>query len=515
MRKFSLFITMIVALFMITACTEGTSEEGSSNESEGSSEGKDSIVIGFEADAATLIANTDVNYVTDAQISNIYERLIDRDGETGEFIGVLAEDWENIDELTWKITLREGVTFHNGAEFDAEAVKYSIDFILDEENNSFYRSRWTNIDEVIVNSPTEVEIKTVEPFAGLIERITTDLLIMEPGYMEEVGNEEAAKNPVGTGPYKFVDWSRDNYLKLEAYEDYWQGTPDIKEVEFRYIPEMSSRLSAFLSGEIDLFKNLPVDSVEQVEQTEDGSAREVSSSRRNYVALNNISEGPMQDVRVRQAMNYGINVDELLESVLNGHGTKITGPLADIHEGYVETEDYGYDPDKAVELLQEAGYEPEDLTLTLETPSGRYPMDSHVAQGIAAQLQKIGVTVDVQVNEWGTHLDRIKDREVADMFILGWGPSFDAQSTIEPLFMLDQPYSGFYDEDLEEKIKQVNETFGIDERHDGYAEIQHELVEQAAWVPLWQQSDIYAVRDALEFEPRVDEQMLVYYMSWK
>src|SRR5699024_10156993 len=162
---------------------------------------------------------------------------------------------------------------------------------------------------------------------------------------------------------------------------------------------------------------------------------------------------------------------------------------------------------KAIELLKEAGYEPEDIELTLETPSGRYPMDSHIAQGIAPQLQKIGVELNVQVNEWGTHLERIQNREVADMFMLGWGPSFDAQSTIETLFMKDQPYSGFYDEELAEKIRQTNETFDADERFEGYAEIQHALVEQAAWVPLWQQSDIYAVRTALQFEPRVDEQM--------
>jgi len=469
-----IFLFLFSTLLIITACTEGTSDEGA--DLTGNTEGKDSIVIGFEADAATLLANSDVNYVTDAQISNIYDRLIGRDAETGDYIGVLAEDWESVDELTWKFTLREDVQFHNGAEFDAEAVKYSIDFILDEENNSFYRSRWTNVDEVIVNSPTEIEIKTKEPFAGLIEYIATDLMIMEPGYMEEVGNDEAAKNPIGTGPYKFSEWSRDNYLKLEAFEDYWQGEPEIKEVEFRYIPEMSSRLSSFLSGEIDIFKNLPVDSVEQVENEDDSKVAEVSSSRRNYLALNNISEGPMQDVRVRQAINYAVNVDELLESILNGHGTKITGPLVDINKGYVETEDYGYDSEKAIDLLNEAGYEPEELTLTLETPSGRYPMDTHVAQGIASQLQKIGVEVDVQVNEWGTHLDRIKDREVGDMFILGWGPAFDAQSTIETLFMKDQPYSGFYDEELEAKIQKTNETFDEDQLFDGYEEIQHELV---------------------------------------
>src|SRR5699024_5472944 len=212
-----------------------------------------------------------------------------------------------------------------------------------------------------------------------------------------------------------------------------------------------------------------------------------------------------QDERVRQAINYAVDVDELLESILNGHGEKIVGPLASIHEGYVETKDYGYDSDKAVELLKEAGYEPEELELTLETPSGRYPMDSHVAQAIASQLQKIGVTVNVEVNEWGTHLEKIQNREIKDMFILGWGPSFDAQSTIQPLFMKDQPYSSFYDEDIEQQMQEANETIDTEKRFELFGDLQHELVEQAAWIPLWQQSDLYAIRDNLNFSPRVDE----------
>lgn len=500
-------------MLLLAACTEGTS--GETGASSGPDAKKDSLVIGFESDAGTLIANSDVNYVTDTQIRNIYDPLIERDGKTGEYKPVLAEEWENIDELTWRLKLKEGVKFHNGADFNAESVKYSIDYILDEANQSFYRSRWVDVAEVKVISPYEVEIVTSKPFPSLIQRIIEDLLIMEPGYVEEVGADVAAKEPVGTGAYQFVEWSRDNYLKLEAFEDYWQGSPAIKNLEFRYIPEFSSRMSAFLSGEIDLFKNIPVDSVAEIEAAENAKIGEVASSRINYLALNTFHEGPLQDVRVRQALNYAVDVDELLESVLNGYGTKMTGPLAEINTGYVETEDYGYDPDKAVEMIKEAGYEPEELTLTLDTPNGRYPMDSHVAQAIASQLQKIGVTVEVQVNEWGNHLEKIQNREMGDMFILGWGPAFDPQSTIENLFTKEAPYSSFYDETIEQKIFETNVLFDEQERFDGFAALQNDLVEQAAWVPLWQQADLYAVRGNLSFKPRVDEKMQAFEMSWE
>ncbi|MCT6923061.1 ABC transporter substrate-binding protein [Metasolibacillus sp.] len=524
MKKYFVPILLLVVLFVLTACTEGTSEQPSksnnndstTNSSSNNEESKkDSIVIGFEADAGTLIANTDVNYATDAQIRNIYDPLITRDSQTGKYIPFLAESWESIDELTWRLTLKEGVKFHNGADFNAESVKFSIDYILDENNGSFYRSRWANISEVVVLSPTEVEIRTSVPFPGLIERITGDLLILEPGYVAQVGNDEAAKKPVGTGPYQFVEWSRDNYLKLEAFEEYWNGAPSIKQVEFRYIPEFSSRLSAFLSGEIDLFKNIPVDSVQSVEADANSKIEEVSSSRINYLALNTHYEGPLQDEKVRLAINYAVDVDELISAILNGHATKMTGPLSKINSNYTETTDYSYDADKAIALLKEAGYAPEDITLTLDTPNGRYPMDAQVAQAIAAQLQRIGIKVNVQVNEWGTHLEKIRNREMKDMYILGWGPAFEPDSTIFDLFTQNAPYSSFYDEAIEQEIVAATKIFDNAERKEAYNHIQHLLVDTAAWVPLWQQGDLYAVRANLKFEPRVDEEIKVFEMSWE
>jgi peptide/nickel transport system substrate-binding protein len=513
MFKKNLAAVILLFTLFLAACTEGTNVDSQDSETAASENGgqQDSIVIGFEGDAATMMANHDVNYTTDTLIRNIYDPLIDRDGQTSEFRPVLAESWENIDETTWYFKLREGVEFHNGAEFNAESVKYSIDYILDESNGSYYRSRWTDVEEVVVVSDYEVEIHTSRPFPSMIERITEDLLIMEPGYVEEVGVDQASSEPVGTGPYEFVEWSRDNHLKLEAFDNYWQGEPSIKQAEFRIIPEFSARMSAFMSGEIHMFKNIPVDSVEEIGTDQVG---EVPSSRINYLALSNLVDGPLQDENVRKAINHAIDADELLEAVLNGYGTRITGPLSQLNSNYVETEDYPYDPELAVELIEEAGYSPEDLTLTLDTPSGRYPMDSHIAQAIASQLQNIGIEVEVQVNEWGNHLEKVQNRETGDMFILGWGPAFEPQSTIENLFTQDAPYSSFYDEELEEKIFETNALFDEDARFDGYAELQHELVEKAAWVPLWQQADLYAIDESLDFSPRVDEKINVFEMTW-
>ncbi|GAA0318961.1 glutathione ABC transporter substrate-binding protein [Bacillus carboniphilus] len=530
-KKLLLLFSIFFVLLIIAGCTpesagiedndkpgENTSDNANDNNNEDPSgdnaePSRDDIVIGIESDAVTMLANTDVNYVNDVQIRNIYDPLIERDNEGG-FVPGLATEWTNIDELTWEFTLKKGVTFHNGKPFTAEDVKQNIEYILKEENNSFYRSRWTAFKEVKVLDDYKVQIITHEPLPNLLLRIADDLLIMDMEHVQNVGLEAAAKDPVGTGAFKFVEWERDQYLKLEANEDYWNGAPTIKHVTFRYIPEFSSRLAAFLSGEIDLFKNIPVDSVARVENDENSEIGMIGSSRINYVALNTFYDGPLQDKKVRQALSYAVNVDELLEGVLNGYGTKMTGPLSKINADYTETEGYEYNPDKAIELLNEAGYEPSDLTLQLDTPNGRYPMDTHVAQGIAAQLQKIGITVNVQVNEWGNHLAKIRQREMADMFILGWGPAFDAQGTIENLFTQEAPYSGFYDPEVQALIEKAIPIFDPEERQQAWADAQHRLVEEAAWIYLWQQGDLYAVRKDLNFQPRIDEKMLVHTMSW-
>jgi peptide/nickel transport system substrate-binding protein len=511
------FLLMVIFLTLIvTACTPETAgtqpNDPSTADSEGDNPKKTDLIIGIEDDAATLLANTDVNYVTDVQIRNIYDPLIERN-EQGGYIPGLALDWKNLDDLTWEFTLREGVKFHNGKEFNAQAVKANIDYILDEANNSFYRSRWANVKEAIVIDDYKVQVVTHEPFPTFLERIAGDLLIMEPEHLKEVGAQEAATNPVGTGAYKIGNWSRDEKLELVAFEEYWQGAPEIKKLTFRYIPEFSSRLAAFMSGEIHLFLGIPIDSVETIEKNENAKIASVGSARIQYIALNTFFDGPMKDKRVRQAMNYAIDVDELNDAIMGGNETKITGSLSKVNADYTETKDYGYDPDKAVQLLKEAGYDPKKMSLKIDTSNG-HPMDINVVQAIASQLERIGIKASVQMNEWGAFLGNIRQRNMNDMYILSWGPGFEAQSTIENLFMKDAPYSSFYEPEVEEMIKAALPIVDSAERKQAFADIQHRLVEEAAWVPLWQQTDLYAVAKNLKFTPRPDQRYVVRSMSW-
>jgi peptide/nickel transport system substrate-binding protein len=283
-------------------------------------------------------------------------------------------------------------------------------------------------------------------------------------------------------------------------------------VVFRYIPEFSARLSALLAGEIDIMKDVPPHAVEMVDKSGKGKVRSTVSSRINYLALVNLKPGPMQDLRVRKAISHAVNVDELIQQVLKGRASKMCGPLSPLNVDYASgIECVKYDPARAQALLKEAGLDPTKLQLTLDTPSGRYPLDKDVSLAIAAQLQRLGIKVNVVVNEWGTHLDKIKNRTTGDMFYLGWGPALSAQNTIEQLFMASQTYSSYGNNKvIDAKIAQAVTIVDPRKRLEAWADLQRIVHDEAPWVFLWQQHDLYGVANWVDWTPRADEKVWMF-----
>ena len=210
-------------------------------------------------------------------------------------------------------------------------------------------------------------------------------------------------------------------------------------------------------------------------------------------------------------MNHAIDVDELIAKVLRGHATRMCGPTAPANVDYAKVECYPHDPARAAALLREAGHDPARLQLTLDTPSGRYPLDRDVSLALAAQLQRLGIKVNVVVNEWGTHLDKIKNRNTGDLFYLGWGPALYGQGTFEPLFKADQTYASYgHNRVVDEKIARAITVVEPRGRAAAYAELQQLLHDEAPWVFLWQQHDLYGVANHVDWSPRPDEKVWMY-----
>lgn len=338
---------------------------------------------------------------------------------------------------------------------------------------------------------------------------------MDTVMIEEVGLEEYMKNPSGTGPYTMKEWVRNEYITFEAREDYWAGDVLIKEVQFRTMPEFATRLAALLAGELAIVKDVPVDSFQTVEDSGLASIKSIPSSRVNYVALvTNREDSVFYDNQaLRQAINHAVDVDGIIAGIFQDHATRMAGCLSELNpERLTSLVPYEYNVDRARELLAEAGY-PDGLEITMDAPQGRYPMDADAAMAIAASLGEVGITVNVQYNEWGTHLDKIVNRQTGDMFYLGWGPALDAFGTIAYLFVGDSTYSGFGDAALEEKITAASATVNAEERQVQWDDIQQDIYDQAGWLFLWQQHDSYGVSNEIVWEPRADERLWMFEAS--
>jgi peptide/nickel transport system substrate-binding protein len=472
------------------------------------------VVIGLGAEPRTMLAATIVDWTTNNMLEHIYDRLLDRDPKTFKPRPMLAESWRIVNDATWEFKLRKGVRFHNGEPFTAASVKATIDYALDPATKSHFAANayWGLVKEVQVVDDYTVRFVTKQAWPNLIDSASsTNSLIMPARALRDLGPAKLAEKPIGTGPFKFVEWKRDERLVLERNPDYWQGPADVSRVTFRFIPEFSARMAALLSGEIDIMKDVPPHAVEAVDRSGRARVRATVSSRINYLALVNLKPGPMQDVRVRRAMNHAVDVDELIKQVLKGRATRMCGPMAPTNVDYAPVDCYKHDPARAQALFKEAGVDPTKLTLTLDSPSGRYPLDKDVSLAIAAQLQRLGIKTTVVVNEWGTHLDKIKNRNTGDMFFLGWGPALHGQGTMQPLFLADQTYSSYGNNAvLNDRLARASTLLEPRARAEAYAELQRLVHDEAPWVFLWQQHDLYGVAQAVEWTPRADEKVWLY-----
>jgi peptide/nickel transport system substrate-binding protein len=250
-----------------------------------------------------MLAVTIVDWTTSTQLEHMYDRLLDRDPKTLRPKPMLATGWKVTNDTTWEFALRQGVKFHNGEAFDAQSVKATMDYLKDPNSKSHYAAYWKMVKEVQIVNDYTVRFVTEKPWPSLIDRASlTDFLVMPAKALKELGPEKLAQKPIGTGPFRFVEWRRDDRLVLERNPDYWGGPAEVSRVTFRFIPEFSTRLAALLSGEVDIIKDVPPHAVEPVEKSGRAKIRSAVSSRINYLALVNLKPGPMQDLRVRRAM---------------------------------------------------------------------------------------------------------------------------------------------------------------------------------------------------------------------
>ena len=363
------------------------------------------------------------SYASRNLLFQMYEGLVAR-GNDSNLQPALAERWEALSPTQWRFYLRKGVTFHNGTPFTAEDVKDTFDYILGD-NIYGIKSRVDQLEKVDVVDPYTVEFTTRAPFPTLLIALA-EIPIESKAYIAKVGREGAQKHPVGTGPFEFVRWVPGDTLELRASKTYWDGTPQIERVIMRQIPEGSTRVASLLAGETQIIEEVPMDLIDAVKRSSKAEIASVESTV-GLMFTFDTRKPPFDNPKVREALNYAVNKELILEKLLYGNGTVLQGqPITSNTFGFnPELKPYPYDPEKARALLREAGY-PDGFATSITTRSGKYLSDVDVCNAVAGNLREIGVKATVNVVEGGVFSKMIKAEDLGPMHIVGWYSIGDA-----------------------------------------------------------------------------------------
>lgn len=428
LKMIGFMLLCVLVVFALVGCggeTGDTTDDGVVDEEK-------IFIIGRSSDARTL----DTGYAfSEGEIDlmyHLYEGLVEYVNDDLDVGPSLATEWSVSDDGTvWTFNLREGIKFHDGTDFNADAVVFSFMRILDE-NHPLYGLEDTSysyldyllssvIEDVVAIDDNTVEFRLNQIFGPFITYMGLySQFIVSPTAVETYG-EEYFKNPCGTGPFKLDEWKRDEYVKLSRFEDYWGEKPVISGIINKVIPEDSTRLMEIQAGTVHAIKSIQPAQLETIQNDDQLELIRVPGSNVFYIAVNHQAE-PFDDVRVRQAVCHAIDFDKLVENVYGGLGTRAVNSMPSTIFGYNdEIQPYAYDPERAKELLTEAGY-PDGFEFDLNVFAEARVMISRpvdAAEIMKSDLSKVGITANVVVNEWGTHRPLVQEYQ-HQFATMGW-----------------------------------------------------------------------------------------------
>ncbi len=454
-------------------------------------------------------------------LANLYDTLIWRDAKLNLKPG-LALSWRAVDATTWEFKLRPGVRFHDGEPFNAQAVKFSFERMLDP------RTKWPGagalrlIKAVAVVDDTTVRFTTERPWPLLPRFLGYYGMIVSPGYLAKNGEDALVRHPVGTGPYRFVRWVKDDRVELEANPDFWGGKPRIGRVVFRAIPSESSRMAELLAGSVHLINLVPPELFKPIQDSSRARLVEGPSLSVFFVIYNLVNiakDRPLADPRVRQALNYAIDRQAILSSIMHNIGRPVATVCTEVMLGCDPgVAPFPYDPERTRALLREAGY-PNGFDFSITTTSGAYPGDRDITLAIADQLNRVGVRTRVNVTEYGVQLKTVQARQLAED---GWFTRFTdffGLSTIIPFrafyspgeWSLWRPGNRSFDELIESANTARDEAQIRDLSH----RVQALYKEQAPAISLFTAPNVYGMHPDLEWTPRPDLLLTMFDAHWR
>ncbi|WP_369134616.1 ABC transporter substrate-binding protein [Modestobacter sp. I12A-02662] len=478
---------------LLSACSVSDPEAPASDSAEGGG-GTFNIAVGIDPDTFDPAGQTTTTVQN--MVDYVVETLVSVD-EEGTVSGRLAETFEvSEDGLTVTLGLREGVQFQDGTPFNAEAVKFNLERIKDPNLAVPLGAPFDVIESVTAVDDTNVEIKLTQPSPGFLSAlsVTTAAMISPDSVTAEGNTNENYQNPVGTGPYTFDSYTAGESVTVQKFADYWGEEPHYDTVNFRVVPEAATRESLLLAGQVDMIILPPVSDLEALQNNGDVEVILGESDRSIYIAMD--TQDPIWSNPVaRQALNYAVDKQAIVDSVLFGAADVMNAPMAPSLFGYCETGSYDYDPERAQQLLAESGAA--GASLDLLTPSGRYVQDQQAAEAIAGYLREVGLTVNVTTSDFPSFLSRVNaphSENTVDAHLLGWAPPYlDAEFQMQMFRQATHPPAGlgtaFYtNPQVEELLAQADVETDRDTREQLYCDASQIIWDEAPWIFLWTQS---------------------------
>lgn len=461
------------------------------------------IAVGIDAD--TL----DPHAQTTTLISNIMEFMTEPlffYNEKGELIHYLAESYSvSPDGLKVTVTLKKGIKFQDGYPLNATAVKLTFDRLLNPKVKVPSRYLLDALNSTDIVDTYTVRFNLKYPYAPFIRTLTT-WYIISPSAYQKLGEENLGKTPIdiGTGPLRFKEWVKGDHITLSRFDGYWGGPVKFEEVVFKIVPEAQTREAMLLSGEVDIVYQPPPADLPKLNNTP-GVKLAINPSTRVMTVNINTQRGPLKDVRVRQALNYAVDKEALIKNVLFNLATLADSPVYPAFFGYSPQKVYEYNPEKAKQLLAEAGY-PNGFKVTLMVPTGRYIFDRQVGEALQSYLSKVGVTVELYTPDWPTFVQSLIGQNYTstpwELCYVGYGMTTpDADAVLYSVFHSSQWAPGkfntmFYkNEEVDKLLDDARREVDENKRLQMYAQAQNIIWNECPWIFLYFQNFVLAHSD--------------------
>ena len=449
---------------------------------------KDTLVVANIYDARTLDPIVQNEVATSGMCLHIYDTLLALDQENN-LVPMLAEKWEQIDDVTYKFALRKGVKFHNGEPFSAKDVKYTVERAQTPVGSAI-RQYSEVVDKVEIVDDYTVIFKLKAPFTPFLMSLSHTWGSIVNQKAVEAAGESYGMNPVGTGPFKFKSWNKGDRIVLERNDDYWGKKPAYKELVMRAVAESINRTIELESGAVDIAYRVPVTDIKRVEENEKLTLYRHLENSTSYMGFN-CAKAPWDNPKVRQAVRLALDNVGMQKAVFRGTGRAPNAPVApsvkysDKDIPYVKR-----DVEAAKKLLAEAGVQ---LPLKAEIWTNDYKPRRDLATIIQAQLKEVGIEVEHKVLEWGAYLDGLQ-KKTHDMYILGWVASVpDAEFAISGVLRSTggSNYSFFSDAEVDALLEKGKSLPDGEERAAVYKKVQERIHELAPWVYMYNEETFH------------------------